>query len=89
MNDLENQAILILSCPDQRGIVAAVSGYLTDCGCNITESAQFDDLDTGLFFMRVQFDLGTATLGEIRTGFSPIARRFAMRAWDLKDATHA
>lgn len=47
--------ILILSCPDQRGIVRSVSGFLTDHGCNIVDSAQFSDPQSHLFFMRVHF----------------------------------
>ncbi len=47
--------VLSLSCPDRPGIVHAVSGVLADRGGNITESQQFGDPDTGLFFMRVEF----------------------------------
>ena len=47
--------VLSLSCPDRSGIVHAVSGVLADHDGNITESQQFGDPDTGLFFMRVEF----------------------------------
>ena len=47
--------ILTLSCPDRLGLVHAVSGFLLEHGGNIEEAAQFNDHDTGLFFMRVQF----------------------------------
>lgn len=47
--------ILTLTCPDRRGIVYAVSGFLLDQGGNIEEAAQYNDHDTGLFFMRVSF----------------------------------
>jgi formyltetrahydrofolate deformylase len=47
--------ILTLSCPDRRGIVHAVSGFLLERGGNIEEAAQYNDHDTGLFFMRVRF----------------------------------
>ncbi len=47
--------ILTLTCPDKRGIVHAVSGFLLDRGGNIEEAAQYNDHDTGLFFMRVSF----------------------------------
>jgi len=78
--------ILTLSCPDAHGVVAAVAGYLTEAGCNIKQSAQFGDRDTGLFFMRVEFDLGaSAALSEIEQGFAPIGRRLAMD-WRLHDA---
>lgn len=51
--------VLTLSCPDQPGIVYAVSGLLYQAGCNIIDSQQFGDIQreggTGLFFMRVHF----------------------------------
>jgi formyltetrahydrofolate deformylase len=47
--------VLTLTCPDRRGIVHAVSGFLLDHGGNIEEAAQYNDHDTGLFFMRVSF----------------------------------
>ena len=47
--------ILTLSCPDRLGLVHAVSGFLLEHGGNIEEAAQYNDPDTGLFFMRVQF----------------------------------
>jgi len=56
--------VLILSCPDRPGIVAAVSGLLARRGGNITESQQFGDRDTGRFFMRVQFTVDPAGSAE-------------------------
>ena len=47
--------VLTLSCQDKPGIVHAVSGFLLEHGGNIEEAAQYNDHDTGLFFMRVQF----------------------------------
>ena len=47
---------LLLSCGNRPGIVAAVSGYLFQAGCNILDAQQFDDAETGRFFMRVVFD---------------------------------
>ncbi|KNE78887.1 MULTISPECIES: formyltetrahydrofolate deformylase [Streptomyces] len=63
------QYILTLSCPDRQGIVHAVSSYLFMTGCNIEDSQQFGDHDTGLFFMRVHFSGGTA--GQGRYGGRP------------------
>ncbi|WP_372803252.1 ACT domain-containing protein, partial [Paracoccus seriniphilus] len=40
---------LTVTCPSQRGIVAAISSFLADHGCNITDSSQFDDQETGQF----------------------------------------
>ncbi|MDD2610844.1 MAG: formyltetrahydrofolate deformylase [Giesbergeria sp.] len=47
--------VLTLSCPDQLGLVHAVSGFLLEHSGNIEEAAQYNDAATGLFFMRVQF----------------------------------
>lgn len=47
--------VLTVSCASKRGIVAAISGYLSGKGCNITDSSQFDDVETGMFFMRITF----------------------------------
>lgn len=70
---------LRVSCPSTRGIVAAISGFLADQGCNITDSAQFDDTDTGRFFMRVSFQSEKGrTLDELRAGFAPVAAPFGM-----------
>ncbi|MDN6429287.1 MAG: formyltetrahydrofolate deformylase, partial [Propionibacterium sp.] len=48
--------VVTLSCPDQPGIVHAVSGVMTGIGGNIIQSQQFGDPDSGLFFMRVEVD---------------------------------
>ena len=52
---MTNRFVLTLSCPDQKGIVAAVAGFLLTQDCNILDSAQFDDAEQGRFFMRVTF----------------------------------
>ena len=72
---------LRVACASTRGIVAAISGALADAGCNITDSAQFDDTDTGRFFMRVSFrsEEGRA-LDDLRAAFAPVAERFGMEA---------
>jgi formyltetrahydrofolate deformylase len=70
---------LRVQCPSTRGIVAAISGYLADQGGNISDSAQFDDIATGSFFMRTSFvsEEGRG-LQALRDGFEPIAERFGM-----------
>jgi formyltetrahydrofolate deformylase len=52
--------VLTLSCPDRPGIVHAVAGLLAEHGGNITESQQFGDPLSGLFFMRVQVTASVA-----------------------------
>jgi formyltetrahydrofolate deformylase len=73
--------VLTVSCKSTRGIVAAVSGFLAEAGCNITESSQFDDLGTGRFFMRVGFLSETGATGdELVAGLRPVAEKFGMDA---------
>jgi len=78
--------VLTVSCKSTRGIVAAISGYLAEQGCNIVDSSQFDDLDTGQFFMRVSFisEEGISE-ADIRAGFTSIATRFGM-IYDFHDS---
>jgi formyltetrahydrofolate deformylase len=59
--------ILTLSCPDRVGIVHAVTGALLRRGANVTESTQFGDADTKLFFMRVEFTVGVEPDGREAT----------------------
>ena len=78
--------VLTLSCADRPGIVAAVSTYLFERSCNILDAQQFDDVATGLFFMRVTFE--TESSGEaLRGGFEAIAQRFAM-GWIMRDVAN-
>ena len=80
--------VLTVTCPSRRGIVAAISGFLADKGCNITDSAQFDDMGTGQFFMRVTFAPETgASLAALTGAFAAIAEPFGMD-WAIHDAAH-
>ena len=73
--------VLTLSCPDRPGIVHAVAGLLAEHGGNITESQQFGDPDTGLFFMRVQV-LASAGRSELEPAITDLATAFEM-TWRL------
>ncbi|GAA0489112.1 formyltetrahydrofolate deformylase [Streptomyces olivaceiscleroticus] len=76
---LSDQYVLTLSCPDKQGIVHAVSSYLFMTGCNIVDSQQFGDRDTGLFFMRVHFRAETpVTLEKLRASFAAVGDSFQM-----------
>ncbi|MCF4164048.1 formyltetrahydrofolate deformylase [Zavarzinia compransoris] len=83
---MSNAAILTLSCPDRPGIVARVSTYLFEAGVNILEAHQFDDTETGRFFMRVDFEVvaDEASVATVRDGFAAIAEQFAMD-WQMRD----
>lgn len=70
---------LTVTCPSTRGIVAAIANYLADQGCNITDSSQYDDSETGNFFMRVSFEFdGSLDLDALNGGFDDVAKEFGM-----------
>jgi formyltetrahydrofolate deformylase len=81
-----HEYVLTLSCPDRPGIVFEVSGFLVDHGGNILASQQFDDRETGSFFMRVQFEADQQVgLEQLRTAFGAVAEPSGM-TWQLHDA---
>lgn len=75
--------ILAFSCPDRKGIVAAVTGLLHQQGGNITEAQQYNDPDSQNFFMRVAFDI--EAIDAFRSAYSALAETFEME-WQLRDA---
>jgi formyltetrahydrofolate deformylase len=82
---LTDSHILTLSCPDQTGIVHAVTGVLAERGGNITDAAQFNDGATGRFFMRVQFALPADEVEALRAAFAALGERLHMK-WELHRA---
>ncbi|WP_079227556.1 formyltetrahydrofolate deformylase [Pseudomonas putida] len=85
MHPAPDHFILRVSCPAVSGIVAAVTTYLAEHGCYISEMAQFDDEDNGRFFMRAVFRYNTGITGDtpqLQAGFTDVARRFDMD-WSL------
>ena len=75
------QYCLTVTCPTKRGIVAAISTYLAEQGCNITDSSQFDDNLTGRFFMRVSFTSQEGkALAALEKDFAATAKAFDMVA---------
>ncbi|MCR5875204.1 formyltetrahydrofolate deformylase [Phenylobacterium sp. J426] len=75
--------ILTLSCPDQPGIVARVSALLFERGANILDAQQFDDEETGRFFMRVVFDPGDTGVEGWRAAFAPLGEQYSM-TWQMR-----
>lgn len=73
--------VLTLSCPDRPGIVHAVAGVLAGLDGNITESQQFGDPASGLFFMRVQV-AAAAGRARLEAALRPVVERYGM-TWDL------
>ncbi len=85
--DAEKHYILTISCPDARGIVATVAGFLSDQDAFITESSHFGDPVSKRFLMRTVFAAGpfTPAVEDFAQRFSRIAERFQM-VWGLHDA---
>jgi formyltetrahydrofolate deformylase len=81
---MPGSAILLIHCPDRRGIVAGISGFLYTQGANILHADQHQDNDLGLFFMRIEWDLDGFALDDatFRQEFQPLAESFEMR-WTL------
>jgi len=86
MTTQENSFVLTVVCPDTVGIVAAVSGFLTEQTCFIEESNHFGDRDTCCFFMRTRFvpQDKSFTRARFEAGFAPIAGKFNMQ-WKVYD----
>jgi formyltetrahydrofolate deformylase len=87
MNNSNAFYSLVISCPDRKGIVAAVASHLAVHDASIVESSQFNDPATNRFYMRTVFRQdGPAfpPLELLSEGFAPVARDFAMD-WHLHD----
>jgi len=81
---MKNTAILLISCPDQKGIVATLSDFVFRHNGNILHADEHADEGSNLFLMRVEFDPTDfdINLADFSKHFSPIAEKFAMR-WRL------
>jgi len=75
------QAVLLVSCPDRRGIVAALAQVLHGHGANILDADQHTDPQAGQFFQRIRFDLTELHTDRVslERGIGEVAERFAMR----------
>jgi formyltetrahydrofolate deformylase len=82
---MKNTATLLVTCPDTRGIVAAIADFLYQHNANILHADQHQDAENNLFLMRVQWDLDGFNLDEANFNavFAPIAAKFSM-VWQLK-----
>ena len=80
----EQNINLTLTCQNRPGIVASVASYIFEAGGDIQEAQQFDDKDSGRFFMRVSFSCDASVdLEGLRSGFKPIVERFQL-SWELR-----
>ena len=85
-NVKSNEFVLKATCPAMGGIVASVTSFLWSKSCYISELNQFDDPDTGRFFMRLvcRVDDNGIEIEQIQSEFASIAKEFDMK-WDIFD----
>lgn len=85
---MQDSAVLLIDCPDRRGLVARVSGLLYEQGANILHADQHRDEALGLFFMRVEWALDPGfDLDRFERAFAPLARELEMR-WSVTSSAH-
>ena len=93
---MKNTATLLITCPDTKGIVAAIADFLYQYNANILHADQHLDSENNLFLMRVEWDASNFNLDEINfnlteaafeQAFEPIANKFKMH-WQLKLSQH-
>jgi formyltetrahydrofolate deformylase len=73
-------ATLLISCPDRPGLVHAVAEFVLGINGNVVHAEQHVDVEAGVFFQRVEFDLDDATIArdDLEAAFAPVAQRFEM-----------
>jgi len=95
---MKDSAVLLIDCPDRKGLVARVSSLLYERGANILHADQHQDHELGLFFMRVEWALNgsgssAATQSDrfdlegFRAAFASLAAELDMR-WMLTSGAH-
>jgi len=86
---MKNSAILLISCPDQKGEVATIADFVYRHGGNILHADEHADEESGLFLMRVEFDPKDfdIDLADFARHFSPVADAFGMK-WRLAQSSH-
>jgi formyltetrahydrofolate deformylase len=92
---MKDSAVLLIDCPDQRGLVARVSSLLYARGANILHADQHQDHSLGLFFMRVEWGLADGSpssphafdLEAFKAAFAPLAVGLGMN-WQLTVGTN-
>jgi formyltetrahydrofolate deformylase len=86
---MKNSAILLISCPDRKGEVAAIADFVYRHNGNILHADEHADEESGLFLMRVEFDASEfdIDLADFGRHFSPVAESFRMK-WRLAQSSH-
>jgi formyltetrahydrofolate deformylase len=80
---MSHSAVLLIDCPDRKGLIARVSSMLYGHGANILHADQHQDHHLGLFFLRVEWELdgsgsGPFDLHSFGREFAPLARSLDM-----------
>ncbi len=77
---MKDTGVLLLQCPDRKGVIAAVTTFIYERGGNIVHADEHQDPDLSLYFLRLEWDLAefTITLNGFATDFTPIAKTFDM-----------
>jgi len=86
---MKNSAIVLISCPDRRGIVASVADFIFQHNGNILHADEHADEESNLFLMRVEFDPHDfdIDLADFPRHFAPLAERFEMK-WRLEQSSY-
>jgi len=86
---MKNTAILLITCPDQKGLVATIADFVFRHNGNILHADEHGDDTSNLFLMRVEFDPAQFDfdLPEFGKRFSPIAEKFGM-TWRLAQSNY-
>jgi formyltetrahydrofolate deformylase len=79
---MSNTAVLLIHCPDRKGLVAGVSSLLYRHGANIMHADQHQDHEAGLFFMRIEWPLSEFDMDRFQQEFQALAADLEMR-WKL------
>ncbi len=85
---MRHTAVLLISCPDQKGQVAAIANFLLLHNANILHADQHQDAELKLFLMRVEWDLEgfNLDLADFSSAFKSIASRFGM-TWRVAESS--
>lgn len=87
MSSTVSDFIITATCPANSGIISAVTGFLSESKCYISELSQFDDEHLGHLFLRARFRFDndvSADIESIKPGFSVVAEKLNMK-WDIFD----
>ena len=85
MTQTSPSAVLLISSPDRKGLVARITDFVFRHDGNILHSDEHIDEEAGMFLMRIEWDLAGFSLAreEIRPAFQPLAREFSLD-WELR-----